>query len=67
MPHILMLFAGLHALGYDTTKNESTDSSICYIVENGEIVKMSTRKANYITLDELVYEAKADVVRYSLI
>ena len=56
--------AGLQALGYDTTKMKVLIHQFVTIVENGEIVKMSTRKANYITLDELVYEAKADVVRY---
>jgi arginyl-tRNA synthetase len=56
--------AGLKALGYDTTKMKVLIHQFVTIVENGEIVKMSTRKANYITLDELVYEAKADVVRY---
>ena len=34
------------------------------IVQDGEIVKMSTRKANFITLDELIDEVGADVVRY---
>jgi len=56
--------AGLQALGYDTTKMKVLIHQFVTIVENGEIVKMSTRKANYITLDELVNEAKADVVRY---
>jgi len=56
--------AGLQALGYDTSKMKVLIHQFVTIVENGEIVKMSTRKANYITLDELVYEAKADVVRY---
>jgi arginyl-tRNA synthetase len=34
------------------------------IIEKGEIVKMSTRKANYITLDELTESVGKDVVRY---
>ncbi|MDR3611699.1 MAG: arginine--tRNA ligase [Ignavibacteriaceae bacterium] len=56
--------AGLQALGYDTSKMKVLIHQFVTIVENGEIVKMSTRKANYITLDELVDEAKADAVRY---
>lgn len=56
--------AGLNALGYDTAKMKVLIHQFVTIVENGEIVKMSTRKANYITLDELVFEARADVVRY---
>lgn len=34
------------------------------IVQGTEIVKMSTRKANFITLDELIDEVGGDVVRY---
>jgi arginyl-tRNA synthetase len=34
------------------------------ITQGGEVVKMSTRKANFITLDELMEEVGADVVRY---
>jgi arginyl-tRNA synthetase len=34
------------------------------IVRDGEVVKMSTRKANFVTLDELMDEANPDVVRY---
>ena len=56
--------AGLKALGYDTSKIKVLIHQFVTIVENGEIVKMSTRKANYITLDELVEEAGRDVVRY---
>jgi arginyl-tRNA synthetase len=34
------------------------------IIKDGKAVKMSTRKANYITLDELIDWVGADVVRY---
>jgi arginyl-tRNA synthetase len=34
------------------------------VMENGEAVKMSTRKANYITLDQLIDDTDPDVVRY---
>jgi arginyl-tRNA synthetase len=33
-------------------------------MDEGEAVKMSTRKANFITLDQLINEAGIDVVRY---
>jgi arginyl-tRNA synthetase len=36
-------------------------------MQEGEAVKMSTRKANFITLDELIAEVGADVVRYFFI
>jgi len=34
------------------------------LLRGGEVVKMSTRKANFVTLDELIDEVGADVVRY---
>ena len=37
------------------------------LLRNGEKIKMSTRKANFITMDELVNEVSADVVRYFFI
>jgi arginyl-tRNA synthetase len=58
------VMAGLTSLGYDVSKLKVLIHQFVTIVENGEIVKMSTRKANYITLDELVNEAGSDVVRY---
>jgi len=58
------VLAGLKALGYDTEKVKVLIHQFVTIVEGGEVVKMSTRKANYITLDELVDEVGSDVVRY---
>jgi len=37
------------------------------IKKGGEIVKMSTRKANFITLDELKSELSSDIIRYFFI
>jgi arginyl-tRNA synthetase len=34
------------------------------LLRGGEVVKMSTRKANFVTLDELIDEVGSDVVRY---
>ncbi|MDI6803105.1 MAG: arginine--tRNA ligase [Bacteroidota bacterium] len=59
--------AGLKALGYDERKVKVLIHQFVTIVQNGEIVKMSTRKANFITLDELIDEVGADVVRYFFI
>ena len=58
------VLAGLKALGYDTEKIKVLIYQFVTILENGEVVKMSTRKANYVTLDELVDEVGSDVVRY---
>ncbi len=58
------VLAALKALGYDSEKVKVLIHQFVTILQKGEVVKMSTRKANYITLDELVDEVGADVVRY---
>lgn len=58
------VMAGFKALGYDEEKVKVVIHQFVTIMEKGEVVKMSTRKANFITLDELVEEVGADVVRY---
>lgn len=61
------VLAGLRALGYDTNKVKVLIHQFVTILQKGEVVKMSTRKANYITLDELINEVGPDVVRYFFI
>ncbi len=58
------VLAGLKAEGKDPAKVKVVIHQFVTILENGEIVKMSTRKANFITLDELTNEVGSDVVRY---
>lgn len=58
------VLAGLKALGYDDTKVKVLIHQFVTVVKDGQTVKMSTRKANYITLDELINEVGSDVVRY---
>ncbi|HET6273910.1 MAG TPA: arginine--tRNA ligase [Bacteroidota bacterium] len=58
------VLGGLKALGYDISRVKVLIHQFVTILQNGEVVKMSTRKANYITLDELVDEVGSDVVRY---
>jgi len=58
------VLAGLKALDYDVDKVSVIIYQFVTILEDGEVVKMSTRKANYVTLDELVDEVGSDVVRY---
>lgn len=58
------VMAGLRSLGYDTDKVKVLIHQFVTIMQKGEVVKMSTRKANFITLDELIDEVGADVVRY---
>jgi arginyl-tRNA synthetase len=59
--------AALKALGYDEEKLHVVIYQFVTILQGGEKVKMSTRKANFITLDELIDEVGADVVRYFFI
>jgi arginyl-tRNA synthetase len=58
------VLAALKALGFDDAKVKVLIHQFVTIVQGGEVVKMSTRKANYITLDELIDQVGADVVRY---
>lgn len=61
------VLASIKALGYDLDKIKVLIHQFVTILEKGEVVKMSTRKANFITLDELIDEVGADVVRYFFI
>src|ERR1035437_4930994 len=56
--------AAVKALGYDTTPIHAILYQFVTLTRAGEKVKMSTRKATYVTLDELIDEVGADVVRF---
>ena len=58
------VLAALGALGYDSSRIDVRIHQFVTLVRNGEQVKMSTRKANYVTLDELFDEVDPDAVRY---
>jgi arginyl-tRNA synthetase len=58
------VLAGVKALGYDESGIKVLIHQFVTIMQGGEVVKMSTRKANFITLDELMDEVGPDVVRY---
>ena len=61
------VLVGIGQLGCDIEKMRVIIHQFVTLIENGEPVKMSTRKAQYITLDELIEEVGADVVRYFFI
>ena len=63
-PQVLM---GVQALGYDTDFVHTVLHQIVSLVRDGKQVKMSTRRGNYVTLDELVDEVGADPIRYFMI
>jgi len=58
------VMAGVKAMGYDTEKIKVLLHQFVTLTKGGKQVKMSTRKANYVTLDELVQELGSDAVRY---
>lgn len=61
------VLAALKALGYDTGKVKVLIHQFVTIMQGTEVVKMSTRKANFITLDELIADAGQDAVRFFFI
>jgi arginyl-tRNA synthetase len=61
------VLVALKALGYDTNKVKVLIHQFVTIMQGNEVVKMSTRKANFITLDELVEDVGTDAVRYFFI
>ena len=54
----------LRVLGYDADRIEVVIYQFVTLMRGGEKTKMSTRKANYVTLDELMDEVGNDVTRY---
>src|SRR5690606_18782879 len=55
---------GVEALGGDVSKIDVVIYQFVTLVRGGEPVKMSTRKANFVTLDELMDEVGEDVTRF---
>jgi arginyl-tRNA synthetase len=58
------VIAAVAALGYDTSRVRAIIYQFVTLTRGGQKVKMSTRKATYVTLDELIDEVGADVVRF---
>ncbi|SHK68596.1 arginine--tRNA ligase [Rhodothermus profundi] len=54
----------LEVLGYDVRKVDVVIYQFVTLVRGGEPVKMSTRRATYVTLDELMDEVGEDVTRF---
>ena len=54
----------LDALGMKTDHIHVLLYQFVTLLRSGEKVKMSTRKANFVTMDELVKEVNSDVLRY---
>ena len=58
------VLSGIEALGYDRSKVDVIVYQFVTLVKDGKPFKMSTRKANFVTLDELMDEVGADVTRF---
>ncbi|HVA82169.1 MAG TPA: arginine--tRNA ligase [Candidatus Binataceae bacterium] len=56
--------AAVKALGHDISTIRAIIYQFVTLTRGGEKIKMSTRKATYVTLDELIDEVGADVVRF---
>jgi arginyl-tRNA synthetase len=61
------VLAGVKSLGFDETKVKVLIHQFVTLTENGEQVKMSKRTGKSYTLDDLLDEVGADVVRFFLL
>jgi arginyl-tRNA synthetase len=60
-PDVLL---GIKTLGYDPENVKVLIHQFVTLTEGSEKIKMSTRKANFVTLDELMDEVGVDVTRF---
>lgn len=58
------VLSGIEVLGYDKAKVDVLVYQFVTLVKDGKPYKMSTRKANFVTLDELMDEVGEDVTRF---
>ena len=58
------VMSGIRALGYDDSKVTVILHQFVTLMRGGKQVKMSTRKATFITVDELVDEVGVDALRF---
>ncbi len=58
------VMSGIEALGLDTSKVQVILHQFVTLMRDGKQVKMSTRKATFVTVDELVDEVGVDALRF---
>lgn len=58
------VISAIEVLGYDKDRVDVLVYQFVTIVQDGKPFKMSTRKANFVTLDELMDEVGSDVTRF---
>lgn len=61
------VLVGVEALGYDTRRIRVLIHQFVTLLRGAQRVKMSTRRGEFVTLDELIAEVGRDVVRYFFI
>ena len=61
------VICALEALGHDTSHIKVLIYQFVTLLRDGEKVKMSTRKADFVSLDDLIDQVGTDVVRYFFI
>ncbi len=62
--HVSRLKGALSALGYDAKRLDVVLMQLVRLYRDGQIVRMSKRTGEYITLDELIEEVGPDAARY---
>ncbi|MBI66016.1 MAG: arginine--tRNA ligase [Candidatus Marinimicrobia bacterium] len=61
------VITGLKALGYNTDHIKVLIYQFVTLLKGGDKIKMSTRKGDFVTLDQLINDVGVDVVRYFFI
>lgn len=62
--HVKRLKIAMEILGYDSSRIEIIIMQLVRLIENGKEIKMSKRKGQYITLEELIDEVGLDAARF---
>ncbi|TSC89745.1 MAG: arginyl-tRNA synthetase [Parcubacteria group bacterium Gr01-1014_3] len=62
--YVARLKSGVEALGVDPERLKIIITQLVRLIENGEEVKMSKRKGEFVTMDELIKEVGKDVARF---
>jgi arginyl-tRNA synthetase len=61
------VLAGIRELGYDPNRVKVLILQMVNLIRDGQPVKMSKRRADFVTLDELLDEVGPDAVRYFMV
>lgn len=65
--HVARMKGAMSALGYDSANLEIILMQLVRLIQNGEVVRMSKRSGQYITLRELMDEVGKDAARFFFI